>query len=213
MQTPDDGGPRPVPESPLRNSPQRAAAELAAPLLSSRLRLRLLESGDTAVVHQLRSHPDATRYLSHSPFSAEQSEAWLQEQLQRSAASTPEHFNLSWAITLRDSGALIGNIRAWNTSEPPAPGPLASGCASLGYVLHPDHHGLGYGREAAAAMVEWLFTERNARTVFAGVYEPNLPSRRLLEGLGFTVDRHFSAAQDRHGKGLPSLRYRLDRIG
>lgn len=47
--------------------------------------------------------------------------------------------------------------------------------------------------------------------MYAGVYEPNLPSRRLLESLGFRTDRHFTAAQDSAGKNLPSIRYRLDR--
>jgi len=56
-----------------------------------------------------------------------------------------------------------------------------------------------------------LFRVRGSRTVYAGVYEPNLPSRRLLESLGFRTDRHFTAAQDSAGKNLPSIRYRLDR--
>ena len=206
MQTPDDAGSRQT-----SSQPEPAAPQPALPVLTSRLRLRLLEPGDAAVVHGLRSLPDATRYLSHGPFTEEESAAWLRQQLARGAASTLEHFNLSWAITLRESGHVIGNIRAWNTPEPPSPGPLEPGFASFGYVLHPDHHGRGYGREAAAAMVEWLFTERGTRTALAGVYEPNLPSRRLLESLGFTPDRHFTAAQDQHGKNLPSIRYRLDR--
>lgn len=215
MQAPDDAGSRqsPAPPEPVLESaaPQLAAPPPAPPVVTARLRLRLLEPGDAAVVHQLRSHPEATRYLSHGPLTEEQSEAWLHEQLARAAASTPEHYNLSWAITLEEDGTFLGNIRAWNTSEPPATGVLEPGYASLGYVLHPAHHGRGYGREAAAAIVEWLFTERGTTTVLAGVYEPNQPSRRLLEGLGFTPDRHFTAEQDRHGKKLPSIRYRLDR--
>ncbi|WP_426979929.1 hypothetical protein ACQCSU_14030 [Pseudarthrobacter sp. O4] len=43
------------------------------------------------------------------------------------------------------------------------------------------------------------------------MYEPNVPSRRLLESLGFRQDHYFAAAQDTTGKMLPSWRYRLDR--
>lgn len=91
------------------------------------------------------------------------------------------------------------------------PGRIPAYAASLGYILHPDHHGVGLGREAAGALEEWLFTVRGSRTVFAGVYEPNLPSRRLLESLGFRPDRYFTAAEDTAGKKFPSWRYRLDR--
>jgi RimJ/RimL family protein N-acetyltransferase len=75
----------------------------------------------------------------------------------------------------------------------------------------PGQQGLGLGREAAGALVEWLFSGRGTRTIFAGVYEPNLPSRRLLESLGFRKDRFFPVTGVTAGKQLPSWRYRLDR--
>lgn len=63
----------------------------------------------------------------------------------------------------------------------------------------------------AGALVEWLFTARGCVSIFAGVYEPNLPSQRLLEGLGFRKDRYFTVSGGTAGKQLPSWRYRLDR--
>jgi RimJ/RimL family protein N-acetyltransferase len=70
----------------------------------------------------------------------------------------------------------------------------------VGHVLHPGHHGLGRGSEAAAALVLWLCTVRGSETIVAGVYEPNLPSRRLLGGLGLRKDRFFPVAEDTAGK-------------
>ena len=182
-----------------------------APISTERLILRPLPPDDDGALLRFRGHPEAVRYLSHEAFSAEENTARLRKMLNSAAASTAEWFNVGWAIQLRGSGEVIGDGRTWNSDAPPAPGRIPAHAASLGYILHPEHHGLGLGREAAGALVEWLFTVRASRTVFAGVYEPNLPSRRLLENLGFRPDRYFTAAEDTAGKKLPSWRYRLDR--
>jgi RimJ/RimL family protein N-acetyltransferase len=181
------------------------------PILTERLELRPVAGPDAAALHTFRGHPDAVRYLSHGALTAEQSAQLLAGLLARADQSTDDWYHLGWAVVLRSTGTVIGDARTWNTTEPPAPGSTPARLASLGYLLHPDHHGNGYGREAAGALVHWLFTRRGADAVLAGVYEPNTASRRLLESLGFAKDRYFTASQDAHGKGLPSWRYRLDR--
>ncbi len=188
-----------------------AAGGATAPIRTERLILRPLTAEDGPAVLRFRGNPDAVRYLSHEALSEEENLARLQKMATAAAASSAEWFNVGWAIQLRASGEVIGDGRTWNSESPPAPGRIPDHAASLGYVLHPDHHGLGLGREAAGALVEWLFSFRGTRTVFAGVYEPNLPSRRLLDSLGFRPDRYFTAAEDTAGKRLPSWRYRLDR--
>ena len=182
-----------------------------APLRTERLIVRPLTADDDAAVLPFRGDPEAVRYLSHTALSAEENTARVLKVLAASAASTPEWFNFGWVIQLQSTGEVIGDARTWNSDTPPTPGRVPAYAASLGYILHPDHHGRGLGREAAAALVEWLFSARGSRTVFAGVYEPNLPSRRLLESLGFRLDHYFTAAEDWAGKRLPSWRYRLDR--
>lgn len=181
------------------------------PITTERLTLRPLTAADDADLLRFRGNADVTRYLSHAPLGPAENTARLGRMLALAGASTAGWFNVGWAIVLRGTGEMIGDARTWNTESPPVPGTLEAGSAALGYLLHPDHHGRGYGSEAAAALVHWLFHDRGISTVFAGVYEPNLPSRRLLEGLGFTPDHYFTAIQDRAGKNLPSWRYRLDR--
>jgi ribosomal-protein-alanine N-acetyltransferase len=180
-------------------------------ILTERLELRPLTRQDAVALQSFRGHPNAVRYLSHGALTAEQTGQLLADLLTRAELSTAEWFHFGWAIALRSTGTVIGDGRTWNTAEPPLPGSIPSRFASLGYLLHPDHHGKGYGREAAGALVHWLFTRRGTDAVYAGVYEPNTASRRLLENLGFVQDRYFTASQDAHGKGLPSWRYRLDR--
>ncbi|MGY3318604.1 GNAT family N-acetyltransferase [Arthrobacter sp. TE12232] len=188
-----------------------SGSDTPAPLLTGRLLLRPLTADDAGALLRFRGDPAATRYLSHGPLTPEQNSARIQQALSAAESSTAEWFYFGWAFELRATGDVVGDGRTWNTAEPPAPGRIPSWSASLGYVLHPEHHGLGLGREAAAALVQWLFDVRGSETLFAGVYEPNLPSRRLLEGLGFRKDRFFPVAEDTAGKQLPSWRYRLDR--
>lgn len=194
-----------------------------APIATERLILRMLNRSDAAALHSFRGDPDATRFLSHQPLTPEQNLVRLEETLERAAASTSEWFHYGWAITLRhpgtlqDPGEVIGDARTWNSSASPIagvmpPGNLPFQQASLGYILHPRYQGRGYGREAAAALVHWLFRERSIQTVFAGVYEPNIASITLLRRLGFTQDRYIPAELDNFGKNLPSLRFRLDNV-
>jgi ribosomal-protein-alanine N-acetyltransferase len=185
------------------------------PLLTERLVLRLITDSDEAAIHSYRSNPAATRYLSHEPLSVEANRERLTELLALAEASTGTWFNYCWAITLRQSGNVIGDARTWNStavSRPgvPAPGKHPAGHAALAYVLHPDYHHHGYAREAAAALVTWLFT-RGINTVAAAVYEPNTPSLRLLRSLGFQSDPVLPADVERAGKDLPLLTFRLNR--
>lgn len=181
------------------------------PIPTERLTLRPVTTADEAALLRFRGNPEVTRYLSHAPLDAAENSTRLRTMLSRAQASTPEQFDLCWAVVLRGTGEVIGDARTWTAEAPSAPGPIPAGAAALGYLIHQDYHGHGYGQEAAGALVRWLFEDRGIGTVLAGVYEPNLPSRRLLEALGFVPDHYFTAAQDRAGKGLPSWRYRLDR--
>ena len=66
------------------------------------------------------------------------------------------------------------------------PGDTArSRSAELGYWLAPEHHGQGYGSDAAGRMVEYAFEDRNLRRVGARLGSFNEASVGLLESLGF----------------------------
>ena len=186
------------------------------PLLTERLVLRLIKDSDEAAIHSYRSNPAATRFLSHEPLSVEANRERLTELLALAEASTGTWFNYCWAITLRQSGNVIGDARTWNSTAVSGPGVLApgklpAGHVALAYVLHPDYHHHGYAREAAAALVTWLFTQCGINTVAAAVYEPNTPSLRLLRSLGFQSDPVLPAEGERAGTDLPLLTFRLNR--
>jgi len=58
----------------------------------------------------------------------------------------------------------------------------------LGYWLVPEVHGEGYGKEAVALAVEYVFRQYDVPAVGAGAYDYNDASRGLLESLGFVEE-------------------------
>lgn len=85
-----------------------------------------------------------------------------------------------WFIALRETGEVIGDC-GWRG------GPDPDGSAEIGYGLAAPSRGLGYGTEAVTALVEWAVRQPGVRQLTADVLEHNVPSRRLLERIGFQV--------------------------
>lgn len=67
----------------------------------------------------------------------------------------------------------------------------------LGFALLPAFRGQGYAREAAAAVLSHGRKVLGLQRIVAIVLRHNAPSRRLLEALGFTVERPVRLADDR----------------
>ncbi|TYL36837.1 GNAT family N-acetyltransferase [Natronococcus pandeyae] len=88
--------------------------------------------------------------------------------------------------------------------------------AELGYWIATEHHGRGYGTEAAKLLVEHGFDQLGLHRISARVFEFNDASKRLLESVGFTeegvhrdtefIDGEF---QDTHWYGLLEDEWRL----
>jgi RimJ/RimL family protein N-acetyltransferase len=79
----------------------------------------------------------------------------------------------------------VGHVALWRVDH-------VNGTAWLGIWIAADHLHEGYGPRASALAVEYAFAELNLLKVRAAVFEPNRPSRRMMEKLGFTregVDR------------------------
>jgi ribosomal-protein-alanine N-acetyltransferase len=116
---------------------------------------------------------EVTQYLLHRhPPSFKQEEEWLEKM----AAS--EH-DVVWAITLRDTGALIGttglhNI-AWRHRH-----------AWSGIMLgERAAWGHGYATEAIRLRTRYAFRELGLEKVLTSVYSGNDASRRALEKVGY----------------------------
>ena len=79
-----------------------------------------------------------------------------------------------FAITLKDSGKVIGEIDAYpETGEPRADENSVRDTFSPCWMLNADYQGKGYAFEAAYAFFDYLFSEKGARRIYAYVEDYN----------------------------------------
>jgi RimJ/RimL family protein N-acetyltransferase len=87
---------------------------------------------------------------------------------------------LTWLI-------MLGGLAIGECGMKHAPGP--DGSAEIGYGMGAAWRANGYGTEAVRGLLGWMGDLPDCRRVTAEVHESNVASRRLLERLGFTIDR------------------------
>ena len=87
---------------------------------------------------------------------------------------------LTWLV-VDETGHIVGEL---GTKAPPD----ADGMVEIGYGLTGASRGRGLGTRAVTALVDWLAAQTDVRRLVAHVAADNLPSRRLLERLGFGLD-------------------------
>ena len=105
-------------------------------------------------------------------------------------AETPEEFDFSAypgredisAIRRKEDGRLIGIVDYFGVQD--------SAC-EIGYAIGSAYWGRGYATEAVRKYLEYLFTVKGIRTVYAAFFTGNEASRRVMEKCGMTYD-HFS---------------------
>lgn len=132
-------------------------------IVTKRLVLRRAEPGDLEAMFAVLSHRAATRYWSTPPHeSLEQTRPWLTSMIDES--------DDDFVVTLE--GRVIGKAGFFRDPE-------------VGFILHPDVHGRGYGHEAVRAVVERALLERGLPEIDADVDPRNEPCLTLLSRLGF----------------------------
>lgn len=89
-----------------------------------------------------------------------------------------------WAVCLKDSGKLIGNLY-FQQQEP-----QQFRTWELGYVFNSDYHGKGYAEEACLKLMAYGFGTLGIRRVTAHCDPDNHPSWRLLERLKLRREGH-----------------------
>jgi RimJ/RimL family protein N-acetyltransferase len=137
-----------------------------------RLAIRRFRPDDWQDLYEYLSQPKTVYYEPYEPFSQEQAK---QEAVRRSA---DESF---YAVCLKESGKVIGNIylakRDFDAWE-------------IGFVFNAKFQGKGYAAEAAAALLDKLFSRPGAHRVFAECNPENERSWKLLERLRFRREGH-----------------------
>ena len=82
--------------------------------------------------------------------------------------------------------------------------------ARLGWVVHPDHSGRGYGTEAVRALLAICFDQLGLRRVVAECFAANESSWHLMERVGMRREAHnIRDSLHRSGEWLDGLTYAL----
>jgi RimJ/RimL family protein N-acetyltransferase len=86
-----------------------------------------------------------------------------------------------WAVEVKDTGVVAGAVML--LPLPTLNRPAGVRECQVGWHLHPDSHGRGYAREAAAAALAYGFGN-GLRTIHALMYVDNIPSAKVARALG-----------------------------
>jgi len=95
-----------------------------------------------------------------------------------------------FAITLKETGKVIGEIDAYPESSDPdtsSPKDTFSPC----WMLNESYHGKGYAYEAAYAFFDYLIYKQGARRIYAYTEDYNERSQHLCEKLGMRKEGVF----------------------
>jgi len=89
------------------------------------------------------------------------------------------------AVVLKESGKLIGHLY-FEQRQPPE-----FRTWELGYIFNPKYQRMGYGSEAAAALVKYAFAKYHPHRIMARCDQNNPASWKLLEKVGFIREGAF----------------------
>ena len=146
-------------------------------IVTERLILRSFREGDAEDVFEYLKEPAVNCFACMKLRSPEEARRAVLER-----AEDPE---FTFAIVLKATGKVIGQIDAHPESSQPD---MAENCVkdtfSPCWMLNGNYHGKGYAYEAAKAFFDYLFYQKGARRIYAYTEDYNLPSQHLCEKLG-----------------------------
>jgi RimJ/RimL family protein N-acetyltransferase len=134
-------------------------------LTTERLALRWLDKNDAAAQFALFSDPGVMEFIAEPWTQLTQAEDALEQAL----ASYRDGSNLVFAVELRDTGELIGNVNLHRFFE-------SNRRCEVGYAIGSAHQGRGYATEALAAVIEYGFRELDINRFEADVNPANVAS-------------------------------------
>ncbi|WP_300856764.1 GNAT family N-acetyltransferase, partial [uncultured Helicobacter sp.] len=163
--------------------------------------LRPYTQADFAALHKIVSDKQ-TMYAWGQGFSKKQSQEWLDKQL----AHYQQYSFGIWAIIEKQSGAIIGNA-GLNHTEISLKGKTQK-IVEIGYLLHRDFWGKGYGSEVARMCVKYGFETLGLEEVYCLIKEDNKASIKVAKRLGMElIGKHI---KNYKGKELSHCVFRLE---
>ena len=153
------------------------------PLHTARLVLRPWREQEIADVFAICQDPEVQRWTTvPSPYQMKDAEWFVREH-------TPKGFRTgdeaTFGIFVKETGQIAGAIGLCGITTLV----MARGVrtAEIGYWGNPETRGRGYVTEAVREVVRWAFEEVGLGRVVWQAFDGNIPSRRVIEKVGFTI--------------------------
>ena len=138
---------------------------------------------DTLFMYETRTHPEICKYLlSNPPASYAEHMKWLKD-------NVPEKRRI---FLLKIEGTIIGYCHAYDF--------IGKDTVEIGFVVHPDHQGQGYGDRMVTELLAWLKTNMPDKKVILYVRIGNNRASKLYCKRGFKAKEQV----------LDSIRYELE---
>jgi RimJ/RimL family protein N-acetyltransferase len=179
----------------------RLPFELEGVIPTSRLVLRPFEARDLDGLFSYRSRDDVARYVYWDAQTREQVQASLEGKIAATAIRAEGDF-LALAAESAATGELVGDVVLGFESQEHALG-------EIGYIVHPDHQGVGYATEMARPVLRIAFEELGLHRVIGRVEARNLASARVLEKLGMRREAHLVENEFVKGEWQSGLEYAI----
>lgn len=171
-------------------------------LETPRLVLREYTEDDCAAVLAYQNDPRYLRYYPWEERTREDVQRFVRTFVEWQSESPRRRFQL--AVTLRESGALIGSCGVRRKPDDDTE-------ADIGYELAPAHWGMGYATEAAAAMADFAFRGLRLRRLSSWCIADNAASARVLQKLGMSQEARLPASEHFKGRDWDTLVYGMTR--
>ncbi|MFT5433809.1 MAG: ribosomal-protein-alanine N-acetyltransferase [Myxococcota bacterium] len=152
-------------------------------LTTDRLLLRPLVDADADSLHPALSDREAMKYWSGVAETLDETQRYLRYNIDPDGADC-------FAITRKESPCVA---LGWVILMDRRPA-----IAELGYLLVPSAQGAGLAREAVACALDYGFTTRGYRRIYADTDPENDRSIALLEALGFVLEGRHRATWETH---------------
>jgi ribosomal-protein-alanine N-acetyltransferase len=145
-------------------------------LKTERLILRPFRRDDLDELSELMANPGSMRF-STGVYSREQTATFLNKIIGWDDSGIPSLF----AVILPETGVLLGYCGFYH--------PEGFEDTEIGYRLHPDFWNKGFATEAARAVRDCGFVEWELNRLISLIHPENIPSRRVAEKNGLTLER------------------------
>lgn len=99
----------------------------------------------------------------------------------------------SYAICLNKNDQVIGLVELYERGMDINSGLLQT--KEIGFLIDPDFEGKGLMRDALELILKYAFEKLNQIEIWAGTFEQNIRSQRLLESLGFHYVYEYDMSQ------------------